>query len=110
MLSNVPARFAESAAGMAIDRENVLQVGAVLVGEVRRLRQVLQAHGGDRMELCGGDPVSADAKQAFNQRAEALVALYKTYVDDLQALSDAVAEAARSYGVADADIATVFRR
>lgn len=110
MLSNVPARFAESAAGMAIDRENVLKVGAVLLAEVGRLQKVLNDNGLARMGRCGGDPVSEDAELAFNQRAAWLVEDFQREVDELQALADSVADAARDYGVAEADIAAVFAR
>ncbi|MFB9745618.1 hypothetical protein ACFFOU_31280 [Pseudonocardia sulfidoxydans] len=108
MLNNVPARFAETAAGMAIDRENVLKVGAVLTGEAQRLRKVLEDNDWVRMGRCGGDPVSEDAEAAFNERAVLLFAAYEREVIDLENLAYAVAEAARAYGIAEADIATAF--
>lgn len=108
MLSNVPARFAESAAGMTIDRENVLKVGAVLVAEVGRLQGTLRDNDWVRMGRCGGDPVSEDAEAAFNERAALLFAAFQREVDDLKNLAHAVREAARAYGVAEADVAAVF--
>ncbi|RTL62929.1 MAG: hypothetical protein EKK42_29985 [Pseudonocardiaceae bacterium] len=110
MLSNVPARFAESAAGMAIDRENVLKVAAVLTAEADRLQRSLNEDGKQRLGLCGGDPVSRDAKRAFDQRADLLVDWHQKYVDDLRLLAASVRQAARSYGHSEADIAASFRR
>ncbi|MBN9112711.1 MAG: hypothetical protein J0I34_28470 [Pseudonocardia sp.] len=108
MLSNVPARFAHEAAGMRIDRDNVLAVTAVIATEADRLRQVLETYGGARMGKCGGDPVSGDAMLAFNLRADALVASLWNYVKDLEKLADSVADAARTYGIAESDVAAAF--
>ncbi|MGD9988597.1 hypothetical protein [Pseudonocardia sp.] len=110
MLRNVPARFAETAAGMAIDRENVMKVGAVITAEVGRLQEALNDNSWKRMGRCGGDPVSEDAEAAFNERAVLLFDVFQREVDDLQGLADSVADAARQYGVAEADISAVFRK
>ncbi|ODU02776.1 MAG: hypothetical protein ABS81_16460 [Pseudonocardia sp. SCN 72-86] len=88
MLSNVPARFAETAAGTAIDRENVLKVGQVLLTEIGRLQQVLNDNSLAQMGRCGGDLVSEDPELAFNERATLLVASFQREVDS-------VADAAR---------------
>lgn len=110
MLSNVPDRFAHEAAGMRIDRDNVLAVAKALSAEAARLTEVLSQNGQARADLCGGDPVSKDAKRAFNQRAEMLVDSYMTYVKDLGQLAVAVAESARAYGVSEEDIARSLGR
>jgi hypothetical protein len=110
MLENVPARFAETAATMSVDRDNVMQVCAVVVGEVRRLQQVLDDNDWARMGRCGGDPVSGDAEVAFNERAVALFADFRRDVNDLQALAVSIADAARAYGTSEEEIAAVFRR
>ncbi|MFB9745620.1 hypothetical protein ACFFOU_31290 [Pseudonocardia sulfidoxydans] len=110
MLRNVPARFAHETAEMRIDRDNVLEVAKALSREAARLDEVLSQNGQARADLCGGDPVSADAKLAFNQRAELLVDSYAKYVLDLRQLATAVAESARAYGVSDEDIARSLER
>ncbi|RTL64277.1 MAG: PE domain-containing protein [Pseudonocardiaceae bacterium] len=109
MLSNVPARFADHAAGMAIDRDNVLQVAQILRGEAARLRDAVNDLDDAKAGLCGGDPVSEEAAAAFNQRSSLLQASFRQYVDDLQALADSVLASARSYGVTDADNAATLR-
>ncbi|MGD9988594.1 hypothetical protein [Pseudonocardia sp.] len=110
MLSNVPARFAHEAAGMRINRDNVLEVAKVLMAQADDLQEVLAQNADARADLCGGDPVSADAKLAFNKRAGALVDSYASFVLDLRQLATAVAESARAYGVSDEDIARSFDR
>lgn len=110
MLSNVPARFAETAAGMAIDRKNVVQVGKILHAEADRLQDAIDGYITARVGLCGGDPVSEEAAAAFNERATLLWKSFQLYVDDLRELARSVVAAASAYEIAEADIAGGFRR
>lgn len=82
----------------------------MLMTEAESLQEVLAQNADARADLCGGDPVSADAKAAFNERAAALVDSHALYILDLRQLAIAVAESARYYGVSDDDIARSLGR
>ncbi|MGD9985822.1 PE domain-containing protein [Pseudonocardia sp.] len=97
-----------SAAGMSVNRENVLKVGAVLLAEADRLDLALSPVLGVEAGLCGGDPVSQDAAAAFTERAQLLMKAYQGYIEDLRRQADALQESARSYGYAEAEIRAVF--
>lgn len=110
MLSNVPARFADHAAGMAIDRDNVLQVAQILHREADRLQDSVAERHLMKAGLCGGDPVSEDAAAAFNERAALLFNSCQLYVDDLRALANSIQASARAYGLSESDIAASLSR
>lgn len=97
-----------SAAGMSINRENVLKVGAVLLAEADRLDVAIGDVVGVKAGRCGGDPVSEDAALAFTERAQLLVEAYRGYVADLRRQAGVLQESARSYGYADEEISAVF--
>ncbi|MFB9743913.1 hypothetical protein ACFFOU_22605 [Pseudonocardia sulfidoxydans] len=97
-----------SAAGMSINRENVLKVGAVLLAEADRLDAVIGDVVGVKAGRCGGDPVSGDAAEAFTERAHLLIEVYRGYVSDLRRHAASLKESARGYGYADEEIRAVF--
>ncbi|MGD9988596.1 hypothetical protein [Pseudonocardia sp.] len=68
---NVLARFAETAAGMRIDRGNVLTLAVVLTAEATRLQRPLNDDGKQRLGLRGGDP--RGATKAFDHRVCGLI-------------------------------------
>ncbi|MFC5996000.1 hypothetical protein ACFQE5_17480 [Pseudonocardia hispaniensis] len=65
---------------MQVDRDTVLQARAALLAEAHRLRRKLDVHDKDvRVGLCGGDPISPVAAQAFNERIGALLEHCRPY-------------------------------
>ncbi|GAY11085.1 PE domain-containing protein [Pseudonocardia sp. N23] len=94
-----------SVEGMQINRDNVLQVRAVIIGEVKRLQETLRWSRLLKADRCGGDPVSADAAAAFTERAQALIDYFFLYVDDLQRIADSLKDSATAYGFTDLQIA-----
>lgn len=92
---------------LQVDRDTVLQARAALLSEALRLKQALRAHD-SHIGLCGGDPVSADARDAFNERISALLGHCRQYTDDLEAAALALEETARRYGYTDDQIAQSF--
>jgi hypothetical protein len=94
-----------SAAGMQINRDNVLQVRAVILGEVTRLHESLRGAKNLKAGRCGGDPVSGDAELAFTERAQDLIDHFFLYVADLKIIADALRDSATAYGFTEAQIA-----
>lgn len=92
-------------AGMHVDRDNVLQVRAVILGEVTRLSESLRGAKNLKAGRCGGDPVSEDAELAFTQRAQALIDHFFLYVADLKLIADALKDSATAYGYTEDQIA-----
>jgi hypothetical protein len=94
---------------LQVDRDTVLQARAALLGEALRLKDALKSAGIDQgVGLCGGDPVSADAADAFNRRIAALITSCHCYTEDLETAAEALGEMASRYGFTDADIAASF--
>jgi hypothetical protein len=96
---------------LQVDRDTVLQARAALLGEALRLKDALRL-GSVRQDvgLCGGDPVSADAAAAFNERIASLFAYCRSYVDDLERAGDVLGETARRYGFSETEIAASFSK
>lgn len=92
-------------AGMQVSRENVLQVRAVILGEVARLSESLRGAKNLKAGRCGGDPVSEDAELAFTERAQALIDHFFLYVADLELIANALKDSATAYGYTDEQIA-----
>jgi len=95
---------------MQVDPANVLQVAAVLLTEAYRLDTVLREEM-DRavVGLCGGDPVSLEAADAFNERIRELRNQCQAYNNELRAAGWALQDTARSYGISEEQIAASFR-
>lgn len=94
-----------SVEGMQINRDNVLQVRAVIISEVDRLSESLRGAKNLKAYRCGGDPVSGDAEVAFTERAQALIDHFFLYVADLQRIADVLTYSAAAYGFTDSQIA-----
>jgi hypothetical protein len=88
---------------------NVLRVRAALLAESDRLHAVLAAGPPDPVGACGGDPLSADARTAFNGRVRDVVAACRSYADELGAAGRSLELVARDYGFTDAQIADSYR-
>ena len=96
---------------LQVDRDTVLQARNALLSEVERLRKSLIINGHGRInELCGGDPISPYAKDAFNDRIDALMEGAHIYVDELALAVRALEDAARRYGYTEDQIAGSFVR
>ena len=94
---------------MQVDRETVLQARAAVLAEAFRLRAAIHKHGpGLGIGLCGGDPVSGDARAAFNERIGVLIDQCRQYTDDLEAAGHALGDTARSYGYTEDEITASF--
>ncbi|MFC5995996.1 hypothetical protein ACFQE5_17460 [Pseudonocardia hispaniensis] len=94
---------------MQVDRDTVLQARAALLEETLRLRRALLVHASDEgIGLCGGDPISPVAAQAFNERIGALLEHCRRYTDDLETAGHTLGEIARRYGHTEDDIARSF--
>lgn len=90
--------------GFRVTQENVLAVHAVLLAEVGRLRDVIEANKDRFFQRCGDDPVSFDAAAVFNQK---LAATMTTYLDHLKQLIDQTRQlesAAKGYGFTEHDV------
>lgn len=100
---------AAEALGLQVDRETVLQVRAVLLGEALGLKDEIRFRTPD-MEVgeCGGDPVSFDAALAFSERIAALVDECRRYTEKLEAAGSALGEIAHRYGFSDSESAQSF--
>lgn len=96
--------------GMQVTRDNVLQARAALLGEADRLEMALtdQWHNWEGVGLCGGDPVSVDAADAFGERSAALLANCRTYNEHLRKAAHALDAIALSYGYTEDEIAASF--
>ncbi|WP_028937844.1 hypothetical protein [Pseudonocardia spinosispora] len=91
--------------------ENVLRVRAVLLAEADRLgRSIGPAEPDGWVGACGGDPLSSDARSAFNERIEATRERCRGQVDRLRVAGHSLEDVARSYGHTDAAIAASCRR
>ncbi|MEJ3652610.1 hypothetical protein WEH80_06470 [Actinomycetes bacterium KLBMP 9759] len=95
---------------LQVNRDNVLKARAALLAEAKRLDDVLDGHlrNYSGIGLCGGDPVSADAQKAFNERIDALIEHCRTYNRDLREAAYALDDVARRYGYTDEEIAASF--
>ena len=102
---------AVGALALQVNRETVLAARAALLAEADRLDGELRDKRYDfgGIGLCGGDPVSPEAAQSFNERINALVQSCLQYNRDLRASAAALDATARSYGYSDDEIAASFR-
>jgi hypothetical protein len=96
---------------LQVNRDTVLQARAALLAEAERLDGALRARHGafTGVGVCGGDPVSPEAAQAFNERINALVEGCRAYNSALRASATTLDATARAYGFTDSEIAASFR-
>lgn len=99
---------------MNVTPENVLQARAVILAEAQSFMDYLDDKflraGGQLIGLCGGDPISRDAQELFNQKMrENAVGPAQQYVQRLQNVADQLAETARSFGITEQRITASFR-
>lgn len=96
--------------GMQVTRDNVLQARAALLAEADRLDAALAHEAGDmkNVGLCGGDPVSADAAPAFDERVMLLLEQCKAYNKHLREAAASLHDVARSYGYTEDEISSSF--
>jgi hypothetical protein len=96
---------------LLVDRENVLAVRSVLLGEAERLLELIRVPGSraDWVGRCAGDPVSGEAADAFNARISRVLEQCRRYAVALRAAGMSLDEVARRYGYTDAQIAASFR-
>jgi uncharacterized protein YukE len=96
---------------LQVNPENVLRVRATLLAESDRLSAAIERGGqGDWVGFCGGDPLSADARAAFNERIDDVAGQCRAYADSLRAAGDSLEQVARDYGHTDAAIAASYQR
>jgi hypothetical protein len=105
-----PLDAAVRALALQVNRDTVLRARAALLDEARRLDHELNRRNIDgRVGVCGGDPVSPEAANAFNERIETLIANCRAYNRDLHTAALALDATARSYGYTDDEIAASYR-
>ena len=88
--------------------ETVLGIYEVIMEEVNRLNMAIrhfQKQHQDGMPVLGRDPVSSPAAKGFNDATAILLQKCQADVNSLAAVGDQLAQAARSYGKADSEIA-----
>jgi hypothetical protein len=97
---------------MQVDRENVLTVRSVLLGEAERLAELARRAGArtDWVGRCGGDPVSVEVAEAFNARIGQVVEQCRRYAAQLREAGTSLDDIARRYGYTDAQIAASFHQ
>ena len=108
---SVRAQFAASVESliMQVNSDTVLQARAAVLAEAYRLRTSIQVNSVKaHIGLCGDDPVSHDAKAAFNERIDALLGQCRQYTDDLEAAGHALGDTARTYGYTEDEITASF--
>jgi hypothetical protein len=95
---------------LQVNRDTVLKARAALLAEAERLDHLLvERHRAHDVGLCGRNPVSPEAAQAFNERIDALVEGCFAYNRDLRAAAGVLDATARAYGYTEEQIAASFR-
>jgi hypothetical protein len=95
--------------GLRLNQDNVLHVRNALKSEYYALGDLMRLYGPMvRLEKCGGDPVSAFATPAFNQRIDAFMRHCMSYINALGNAVVALEETARAYGYRESQIADAF--
>lgn len=92
-----------------INIDNVLQVYRLFDERVAELRASLTSSAKLRdIPACADDPVSQDARRAFQPKIDAILDTHTAYLAEIVEARDRLKEAARSYGLVDDDTATSF--
>lgn len=99
---------------MNVTPENVLQARALILAEAQSFMEHLNGKflrpGAQMVGLCGGDPISRDAQELFNNKIrENAVSPAQQYVQRLQKVADQLADTARAFGITEELIAASFR-
>ncbi|MEJ8281466.1 hypothetical protein [Pseudonocardia spirodelae] len=106
-----PRRTASDGLMLQVSAANVLQLHRLYLAQYTEMADALEE---SRLAFTlgqpGHDPISHDYTPDFQTRVNAIVAMYKTERDELREVSERLAEAAREYGHAEAEIADSFRR
>lgn len=102
---------AVAAVGFQVNPDTVLRARAALLAEADRLDQHVEDSMNEAMGigLCGGDPVSADARTAFGERISVTFEQCRAYNRDLREAAGALDEIARGYGYTDDEISASFQ-
>lgn len=96
--------------GMQVNTDNVLKVRDGLLIEADRLTTDLKNYENASMvRLCGGDPVSYEARAAFNYKIKGFYTEFRMRIQALRDAADTLEATARDYGRTEADIAGSFR-
>jgi hypothetical protein len=104
-----PLDAAVRALALQVNRDTVLKARAALLAEADRLELELNRRKLDsKVGLCGQDPVSPEAANAFNERIDVLIASCRTYNRDLHTAAQALDATARAYGYTDDEIAASY--
>jgi uncharacterized protein YukE len=96
---------------LQVTSENVLDVRKILLQEADRL----QKYGGQDavmtqlVGLCGGDPVSQQAAQAFNQRIRQEIQRCQDYARELRNAGNSLDQVAKNYGYTEEQIEDSFK-
>jgi hypothetical protein len=96
-----------AAAGLRVDRENVLYVRRAILEEYTTLKASLDQATRDDVGFVhkyGDDPVSRDAAIAFPERASRLIDQCQEHANVLLAMANKLELAARSYKYTDDDV------
>ena len=100
--TGVPTSTNPSAAGFRVDPEALLKASDILRNESNRLKYRLQSYGNDLVVgICGSDPISQPAADAFNTKIQTIVREATNYVNWLANRADELTRQAHSYGATD---------
>ena len=95
---------------MQVNPNNVLDVRKAILTEADDLRTYVRMHSHDlKVGLCGSDPVSPLAAQAFNEKIDAHLKEIDTYLRSLRDVGEQLAQVARNYGHTEAEITASFQ-
>jgi hypothetical protein len=89
--------------------ENVLAVHAILAAQAEAMNAALSAADWMRdIPRCGDDPVSIDAKAAFQPKIDRILQVHRAHLDEVTEAVDRLREAALQYRYTDDDIAAAL--
>jgi hypothetical protein len=97
-------------AGMFVNRENVLALRAGFLQEATDLQEVIDEKRNTLdVGLCGGDPVSPEARAGFKECTDLLLDQVQARIDALNRAGEELGVTARAYGHTEDTIDASFR-
>jgi hypothetical protein len=108
--SEAATAAALSAVLLQVTPENVLEVRRVVLDAADRLKSYLTTNllTAEYVGLCGGDPVSEQARLAFSDRISQITANVSMFGLQLLRAGDQLTSIAEAYGFAEGELAASF--
>ncbi|MEQ3553259.1 hypothetical protein WIS52_22545 [Pseudonocardia nematodicida] len=92
-----------------VDVESVLKVASLLRRQAEAIENELLTRGWDlQVGLCGKDPISEDARRAFQTKIDRIVATHWAHCVELHAAVDALRRNAEQYAFDDSQLEAAF--